>query len=739
MTGLMQIGGRLGSLGRLATYETETPPGDADNFATLRNVSGSTVTNYPLRFARVFAEGEIPDYPKISVDGTPIDTQADVKTRWGDDSVKHCIMSAIISSAANNTDLELTFQNQVSGNNTPLSTAEMLHADFDCDAVISMTVGGTPNTASLRDILTAEDYTVWCAGQIATTIILADHSSGAAYDMDWGGSVPIRPIFHATFWNASKLVEIRAIAEQADAEHLGDITASAISITKGDASPTSAFSKVSSTVQYLGTRWTQRFWIGTAPAAAVNLNHNLAYLKSTYAFPNYDTDITVDLDALTDMYSAWTSASKNIYDAGLWTKEMPATGGRQDIGPMPTWSVLWLYTGDYRMREVALGSADLAGAWPLHYREPGNITKRLLRTDEAASGTGAGLPISITDRKTTMLTQGFTWGSTASGDRLKIIGTHAHDYGLEAGTWTADMAHQPNAFGTEYLLTGDPFYLEEAQMWAATSAHMVNGTGTTVFYGRGPTGDIGGIYGEVRAYGWQIRNRALAAYLTPDSQSMKEYLSTLVDDALAVFEGRWNITDGDFNGNATWEWANDFEEPTHTNPLHFAGRDANKVPSGATGGGGMSPWMANFFIIGCGMAAELGFSATATTRWLSANLIGMVTDPDYNPYMLGAYQVATGPDPDSDSGAFYTTWQDVYDNAPNNSTVDGRLKDELDENGVSVITGTDYNYGIIACCAGSFAEAFTDGDDAWAWLNTNGYSTAVGLDTSPKWAILPRT
>jgi hypothetical protein len=128
MTGLMQIGGRLGSLGRLATYETETPPGDADNFATLRNVSGSTVTNYPLRFARVFAEGEIPDYPKISVDGTPIDTQADVKTRWGDDSVKHCIMSAIISSAANNTDLELTFQNQVSGNNTPTSTVMRLSA-----------------------------------------------------------------------------------------------------------------------------------------------------------------------------------------------------------------------------------------------------------------------------------------------------------------------------------------------------------------------------------------------------------------------------------------------------------------------------------------------------------------------------------------------------------------------------------------------------------------------------------
>src|SRR2546427_8493115 len=40
-----------------------------------------------------------------------------------------------------------------------------------------------------------------------------------------------------------------------------------------------------------------------------------------------------------------------------------------DIGPFPTWSVNWLYTGDHREREIALVNADLAGAWAMHFRE----------------------------------------------------------------------------------------------------------------------------------------------------------------------------------------------------------------------------------------------------------------------------------------------------------------------------------------------------------------------------------
>jgi hypothetical protein len=737
MTGLMQIGGRLGSLGRLASYETETPPPDADNFATFRNVSGSTITNYPLRFGRIFAEGEIADYPQILVDGTPITTQADVKTRWDDDSVKHCIFSAIIASAANNTDLELTFQNQGSGNNTALTKAEMQHADFDFNVGLSMTVGGTPNTASALDMLDNDDYTVWCSGQIATTIILCDHATGA-YDMDWGGSVPIRPIFQATFWNASKRVEIAAIVEQSDAEHLGDITTSTLTITKGDASPTTAYTKGTSTVTYLGTSWVKRFWIGTAPTAAVNFDHNLAYLASTMAFPNYDTSIVVDSTALTDMYSDWTGASKDLYDAGLWNKTMSAAGGRDDIGPLPTWTVMWLYTGDYRMREVVLGHADLHGAPQARFRE--TATGKRLQRSEGAGSTGLGLPISATDRKTTSIPSGFSYGSTDVGDRLKVVGSNA------ASGWTFVLSHQPETYAAAYALTGDHYYKEQMQFWACTSVHYTNGANTLVG-GRGPTGAEGGIdqasLNGTRVYGWAGRNRMLACYWTPDSEAMKDYLSTMVDDMLGKFEGIYNITTGTYNSNTQWDWANaaaitaGSDPGSHlTNALHFMEKNSG-IGTGEfipPAGGGASPWMHNFCIYGFGIGKELGFSTDAVLEWLAVNLIGMVNDAP-NPYMCAVYQQPTGP---SGNATFLQTWQDVYDLSP--STGDnGQDLDSIGVGTAGAITDLNHDYGLIATCAASFVTEFTGGATAQAWLETERDSVIVDPELNPKWMILPRS
>jgi hypothetical protein len=309
---LLTIGGNLATIGGLLAVASGgggTP--NPDNTMSLKNVSGSTVTDYPLRFARTFAEGEIANYPQIVIDGTPITTQADVKTQWGDGSVQHCVLSAVVSSMTNNVAMEITFQNQASPNTTALTKAEMLAFDFD--SVISKTVGGVTHTASARTMLNAGSYTVWCSGQIATTVIIADHSASAAYDMTWS-SVPERPIFHATFWKDLNKVDVSAIGELANAEALGDLSVSSMSITKASASPTTAYTKSSFTLR-LASRWIKRFWIGTAPATAVNLDHNLAYLKETGAFPNYDTSIVPLSSALTSVYSDWTGASKDLYDA----------------------------------------------------------------------------------------------------------------------------------------------------------------------------------------------------------------------------------------------------------------------------------------------------------------------------------------------------------------------------------------------------------------------------------------
>jgi hypothetical protein len=724
MTGLMQIGGRLGSLGRLATYATETPAPDADNFATFRNVSGSTVTDYPLRFGRVFAEGEIADAPEVLLDDTPIDTQADVKTRWGDDSVKHCIISCIVPSAANNTDIEITFQNQASPDNTALTKAEMLNARFDFDAVLSITVSAVAHTASARDMLTADDYTVWCSGPIATTIILADHSATAAYDLEWAAGIPIRPIVYATFWNDLDKVEIDVVAEQSDPEHLGDVTGD-IAITTGDASPSSVFTK-SAHVMRMATSWIKHFWLGGAPETDINLDHNLSYLISTFAFPNWNTALVVPGATITSHYSAWTSAAKNIGDVGRWTKTMPNTGGRNDLGPVPTWDVLWLYTGDYRMREQSLGQADLAANWATRLRET-VATKGLLRGDEG-TGTGMGLPVSLTERKTTSLA--VSWAQGTAGDKFKVIGSNDTD-------WQFDGAHQPNAFATSYALTGHHYYLEQQQFWACVYAHHGNGEATAADWGRGPTGAEGGnTFEQPRGFGRPLVVRCNAAYWSPDADPMKEYLEVLVDDALAVFEGRWNITTGTYNSNTMWDWSYDVSPYSElTNPLHIAEKNAGTgtgwfIPPA---GGGTSSWMHYVFLYAAAIAVELGFPATALRDWLSVYLIGQATDPDFNPFIICAYQQPTAP---SGNATVLQTWEDVFDLCPSEE----QTRTTLVTLGGSTITDLNHEYGLIAAGASTFMDSGLPGyAAALSFLQTEGFDICVDPETNPQWQFLPRT
>jgi hypothetical protein len=730
MTGLMQIGGRIASVGGgLASYETETPPPSGDNTATFRNVSGSTVTDYPLRFGRIFAEGEIADYPQILVDDTPITTQADVKTRWDDDSVKHCIMSAVIASAADDTDLELTFQNQESPNTTALTKSEMMHADFDFDAVISMTVGGVTHTASARDMLDADDYTVWCSGPTATTIILCDHIS-STYDLTWS-SVKFRPIFHATFWNASKTVDVSCIGELSNAGALGDLSVTTLGITTGDASPASVYTKSSFTM-WLGTRWIKRFWIGaSAPENEINFDHNLTYLKDTLAFPNLDTSLELTETYLAELNTTWSGKSKDIYQAGWWNPLMPDAAGRHEIGPLPQWHAAWLHTGDWRMEEISRKQADLAGTWNLHYRELGSSTKRLRRSESAASGLGAGLPISLTDRETTcFIVDDLSIGDV--GDKVVIVGSFGNS------GWDADAEHQPDPFSTPYALTGDYFYLEQMHFWVSATAHRPNGGAYDAHYGRGPTGaEGGGLFGEPRGWGWMMRNRGLAWFWTPDGDPYKAYIEDLIDDGLSHFEGRYGVTGGAYESNAVYDWAYAFEYPDRPNVLHFMEKNSGLMPSNEEIGGAQCPWMVAYAIISIGILKDLGFTnADTVLEWLALYLNTMVVDTDIvNPFICRVYEQGTGPTPRDSAGAYFQNWGDVYDATP------------AGEQAYSVLV--DYNedsqliskYGFILTCASAYTAGYTDGTAARAWFVTEGYDevTATAKQYGFMWCILPRT
>ena len=171
-----------------------------DNYITVKEMDSTAVTNAPVQIGRAFVQGDIKNYPQAVMNGTLLTTQADVKLRWPDGSVKHAVVSFIIPSLASGATQKIYFRDQPSGNNTALTLSQMLDAAYDFDAVQTYAPtancsGCTTYNISARDILEAlstistctgsnASPCLWTSGSVAQTVILADHVN-KTYDVGW--------------------------------------------------------------------------------------------------------------------------------------------------------------------------------------------------------------------------------------------------------------------------------------------------------------------------------------------------------------------------------------------------------------------------------------------------------------------------------------------------------------------------------------------------------------------------
>src|ERR1022692_2566695 len=142
----------------------------AGDVITILEKTGVATANYPVQIGRPFVQGEIATCPQAVIRRTPIVTQANVMTRWPDGSAKHAIVSFLIPSIGANGAVTVTFQNQVSCNTTPLTTAQMMDSAYDFNAQMQLTNGGITVTADARTMLNAGAYTVWAGGSVAQTV-----------------------------------------------------------------------------------------------------------------------------------------------------------------------------------------------------------------------------------------------------------------------------------------------------------------------------------------------------------------------------------------------------------------------------------------------------------------------------------------------------------------------------------------------------------------------------------------
>lgn len=631
-------------------------------------------------------------------------------TRWPDGSVQHAMLSFWI--IANGT-VKVDFENGPCNDRQELehlSAEDMMSINYEFSASIELSHDGVLQTADARSMLAIGDFRYWLSGPICTQIIIEDRTSIAKWDSGFNGdSEPFHPIFVATFYPGWSGVKIDAIGEVANTEAWQDMEYDLAirSNWQGD-----VVYSTSNFHHFAGTRWRKTFYSGPAPQSLV-IDLNFDYIVKSKALPNYDQSVTLSEARIATLYKQFNQTDRgDLGGSAGWSKYFPMSGGRPEIGLVPSFYLNYLYTFDERLREVMLGYAAASGSVPIHLRE-----------GDTSKGAAFGRPVSIDARPTLWAGDGRGWQTTE--DQVNPIGPVA-DTG-----WTVDKAHQGGFAYVPYLVTGDWYFLEELYFWA--SFDLANADPCDFPGGICRDKDLGYIpaMSQLRGVAWALRNVAEAAFAAPDGTPEKKYLEEKLTNNVAVHEGYYGILGTTTYNSRGWKFGRLLAEQYGDNPLNlpmvtggvpFADVDSSQVSEVG------SPWMANFLYITLGHIEELGYPVGPWKTALLGGLLDRLTHPDCNPYAIFAYRM-----PLLDKNGKYLQSCSALMNA---YLPEVRSASKVFGGAGDVSNG----YPFIAYAATSFLPGLQrngrEGKQAWEWIKPLVNTGLFNYD--PKWAIIPR-
>lgn len=495
------------------------------------------------------------------------------------------------------------------------------------------------------------------------------------------------------------------------------------------------------------TRWEKIYWDGAEPPAS-SIDYNLAHLAYSGAIPNFDASLVMPESAAQAEVAKFLQADpdNDLYGYGMWQAGMGTPGGRGDLGEIPRWFVRYLYSFSPEFRDTAfLGNARVSGYVPLHFRE--SDTNRSF--DELGVVNGFGRPLSLNGRprwKAQRWDQG-------SGDFLMPVGMTSNLAKSSAArsldNWGLDLAHQPDMYTVPYLITGNPYFLEEIYYWAAYNL-LFSSPGTTAASSRHDNwGVINEGNAEVRGLAWAIRSVGYAAFFAPDGSAEKTYYIEKLNRNLAAREGALDLKNGTFydtSAESAWSWGRNVLAGGMDNQLNWPTRFAGGPIADGAGKAGcfsIAPWMSNFNLVAFGQLPDLGFSqAKPYAEAILKNLLHQILDSGYQAApLLAAYYVSTRADgnPCVNGSGLPTTasygWSQVKSSVPGSEFTNATNRWN---NGIAV---TDEAYPAIAWAAASFlpgiVDSGLDGQAAWDWMKANVRNQANNA-VNPTWAFLPR-
>lgn len=668
------------------------------------NVAGSNITdfkiestantdqlNVPFTIGQVFAPGDLPVGNNLFgslPDGSKISLQLDVKATHSDGSIRHAILSGILpklnQGQSTTITINKTTQATVTGNN--LTLADLVASGLD--STVTATVAGQAYSASLAALLKNGQAKTWISGPIAGEWIVLGPLTTAA-----GAAHPhLTAQFAVRRYAGTNATRVDVTVENGWAYQASpqNFTYDAQIQVAGQ----NVYSK-SGLTHYSHARWRKTFWANLTPQAHVR--HNTAYLINSRAVPNYDQSLVIPEATLASWLTNWQKSNTDPMGMGLAQSYMPTTGGRPDIGLLPGWEASYLLSMDKRLKDVTLGTADLAGSWSIHYRDQ-----------------NTGRPVSVLDfpYMTILGNPGDTFNPVTK--KYESFPTCSGDCANNVNT--ADSAHEPSFNYLPYIVTGDYFQLEELEFWAMWNVFKTN---------PGYRGNIAGLIhqAQVRDQAWSLRTMADAAYILPDQDSLKVAFNTFVKN------------------NIAWYLAN-YVSPSGVNNNSF-GALVGDSAIGYNNNTGIAPWMDDFFTSAVGHVIELGFvDAKPLLVWKAQFPIARMTDPGFC-WIFGAiYSLNIR---DTQTSPLYTNYQQAYlASQPANITSLPCAGDAMAA-ALQLKTGemtgyssepTGFPSNMQPALAYSADSGATNGAKAWSVFSAR--AVKPDYTTGPQFAIIPR-
>ena len=643
---------------------------------TVESTSDAEQRDVAFTFGQAFAAGDLSPQTTVSAtteDGLVVPLQVDVKATHADGTVRHAVLSGVIPQLAAGESRTLTLTRGLEAPSGAAPTPQaLLAAGFR--ASVTLVLGGQTWQASADELLGSDAPPAWLSGPVAGEWLLSAPLKTAAGDVHphLAARFAIRTYSGTTRARVDVTIENDWAYEPAPQNFTYD--------ARIDVGGNAVFSQAALT-HFHHARWRKTFWWGEEPK--LHLRHDSRYLIASKAVPNYDPSVTVPASTLDALGTQWAKANKAPMGPGIVLPAMPTTGGRNDIGPLPQWSAVYVLSMDAISKATVLGTGDLAGSWPIDYRNK--------LTD---------LPVSLKDfpYMTLLGTPGDTVNpATKQSEAFPACGGTCDTAPIN---YQPDSSHQPSLAYLPYLVTGDHFYLEELQFWASWNVFRSN-----PYYRQFEKGLVSP--DQVRGQAWSLRTLGDVASITPDDHPLKGYFSDVVASNLAWY------TETYVRGNPNALGVIDGSGKYAFNALAYT------TPSGPKTG--VAPWQDDFFTWSVGHLVELGFTdARPILAWKAKFPVGRMTGSfcwiDGGVYALAVRSSETGP--------MYSSFADAYQATMRGTDASGQP--------VPLVNSTGAKYLDQACGSQAQANWRTQADkDAnvsrppWVAGEMTGYASSV--------------